>query len=197
MDRVLPRVVTVYLFCPLFFSIGQAPPPPWMAAPSPAYFYEAGPVPPGPPVPPMAGVGPTVPTGPAPPYMQHMCTTMPPPQIAVSSAGITPAPVVPGGPGGGKNAATGLSAGGGRGTPSPHAQPPPLPPPPNHTSTATTVSTSSSIVSSTEIQPQNYEVEYHLHQGEVISFTLSDGRVEIIPGKKKYLKKKIPKYIFF
>ena len=161
-----------------------------MAAPSPAYFYEAGPVPPGPPVPPMAGVGPTVPTGPAPPYMQHMCTTMPPPQIAVSSAGITPAPVVPGGPGGGKNAATGLSAGGGRGTPSPHAQPPPLPPPPNHTSTATTVSTSSSIVSSTEIQPQNYEVEYHLHQGEVISFTLSDGRVEIIPGKKKYLKKK-------
>ena len=148
-----------------------------MAAPSPAYFYEAGPVPPGPPVPPMAGVGPTVPTGPAPPYMQHMCTTMPPPQIAVSSAG-TPAGGPPGGPGG-KNA-TGL-VGGGRGTPSPHAPPPP---PPNHTSTATTVSTSSSIVSSSEIQPQNYEVEYHLHQGEVISFTLSDGRVEIIPGKK-------------
>ena len=84
-------MVISYLFCPLFFCIGQAPPPPWMAAPSPAYFYEAGPVPPGPPVPPMAGVGPTVPTGPAPPYMQHMCTTMPPPQIAVSSAGITPA----------------------------------------------------------------------------------------------------------
>jgi hypothetical protein len=58
------------------------------------------------------------------------------------------------------------------------------PPPPNHTSTATTVSTSSSMVSSSEIQPQNYEVEYHLHQGEVISFTLSDGRVEIIPGKR-------------
>jgi hypothetical protein len=30
--------------------------------------------------------------------------------------------------------------------------------------------------------PQEYEVEYHLHQGEVISLQLGDGRVQIIPG---------------
>ena len=39
------------------------------------------------------------------------------------------------------------------------------------------------FVNFSEIPPQNYEVEYHLHQGEVISFQLGDGRVEIIPGK--------------
>ena len=32
-------------------------------------------------------------------------------------------------------------------------------------------------------QPHEYEVEYHLHQGEVISLQLGDGRVQIIPGK--------------
>ena len=135
--------------------MGQAPPPPWM--PATPYFFEGGPAP-------------AVP-GPAPPYVQHMCTTMPPPQIAVSSA--------PGGKSG---------AGAVRATPSPHA-------PPHSSNTTTVMSSTSAVVSSSEIPPQNYEVEYHLHQGEVISFQLGDGRVEIIPGKK-LLKRKINWLIF-
>jgi hypothetical protein len=47
----------------------------------------------------------------------------------------------------------------------------------------TTSLTSGSTVNSSEVQPQQYEVEYHLHQGEMISLQLGDGRVEIIPGK--------------
>ena len=57
----------------------------------------------------------------------------------------------------------------------------------------TTVNTNSTVVSSSEQAaasvpamhppgPQEYEVEYHLHQGEVISLQLGDGRVQIIPG---------------
>ena len=58
---------------------------------------------------------------------------------------------------------------------------------------ASTVNASSTVVSSSESvqqtvgpalhQPHEYEVEYHLHQGEVISLQLGDGRVQIIPGK--------------
>ena len=54
-------------------------------------------------------------------------------------------------------------------------------------------------------QPHEYEVEYHLHQGEVISLQLGDGRVQIIPGKTyiffsnhvKLIESPIPSPIFF
>ena len=101
----------------------------------------------------------------APPYVQHMCTIPPPPHVVGSSAN---------------------KSGGGRATPS-----------------TVTSNSNTSLMSSGEVQPQpaavvtgppgppggpgqppqEYEVEYHLHQGEVISLQLGDGRVQIIPGK--------------
>lgn len=65
---------------------------------------------------------------------------------------------------------TSIKNGGGRATPSP--------------SSSVAVSSSNSVVNSSEVQLQQYEVEYHLvRQGEVVSLQLGDGRVEIIPGK--------------
>lgn len=140
------------------------PPPGWIPAPQAAtpYFYEQGAQPP------------PHPQGPGnPPYVPHMCTMPPPtaPHVVVSS-GNKPLNV------GGK---------GGQGATSPASAP---------SAIANTVNAiSSTVVSSSEsVQhqqggpvpvhgPQEYEVEYHLHQGEVISLQLGDGRVQIIPGK--------------
>lgn len=71
----------------------------------------------------------------------------------------------------------GMKNGGGRATPSPSNVASP------------TASTGNSVVSnSSEVQHQQYEVEYHLvRQGEVVSLQLGDGRVEIIPGKPIYV----------
>ena len=74
-----------------------------------------------------------------------------------------------------------------------------MPPPPPTTVSSNskggggrvTPSSSTNVTSATSEQPpppagppQNFEVEYHLHSGEVISLQLGDGRVEIIPGKR-------------
>ena len=150
------------------------PPPGWIPAPQAAtpYFYEQGAQPP------------PHPQGPGnPPYVPHMCTMPPPtaPHVVVSS-GNKPLNV------GGK---------GGQGATSPASAP---------SAIANTVNAiSSTVVSSSEsVQhpqagpvpvhgPQEYEVEYHLHQGEVISLQLGDGRVQIIPGKTIFLLHTKPK----
>ncbi len=132
------------------------PPPPW-GVQQPPYYYdmEGHPAPPPPP-----GAYPLPP---------HMCPPAgvppppgapPPPQVVVSSAS------------GKEQTAPQAPPPGGRYAPSPHSVPPPPPAnaPPDGAAGGT---------------PQSYEVEYHLHQGEVISLQLGDGRVEIIPGKTR------------
>lgn len=132
--------------------------------------YEAPPPPMGQPPPPGwvpyfyeqgSGPHPSGGTPGPPPFVQHMCT-IPPPQVVVSSA-------------------TGKGAGARSATPS-----------------ACVVSSSSDHAQT--VQPnvavagghtsqsgQEYEVEYHLHQGEMITLELGDGRVQIIPGKLEFV----------
>lgn len=121
------------------------------------YAYEAPPPPMGQPPPGWVPAGPYIYAGagenPA-PFVQHMCT-MPPPQVVVSSSASSSRPTSS------SRSTTAVSS-----------------------SVSSTVSSNSTVVSSSEVhQPQEYEVEYHLHQGEVIQLQLGDGRVQIIQGK--------------
>lgn len=104
-----------------------------------------------------------------------------------------------GGPGGGAHPPPTAAAPGGHHHPHYMQHMCTMPPPPPTTVSSNskggggrvTPSSSTNVTSATSEQPpppagppQNFEVEYHLHSGEVISLQLGDGRVEIIPGKR-------------